>query len=206
MNLNGWQRLWVIIAGLWVVALGSFWINELFDVNKDLSKARYRLATDISVWEKHGCLLSDSPKIYGLDFSGVDLEIDAQQLKTSRAKKNGLIKDCNSIYTTRRSPKTGKILRTFTISPVFIVRHYGDTPNDYIQDALSRYSKEKDPIKAEQFEHIYWKTNYAVDKQLDRRKEVIGLGLAFTLLPPISIYLTGLAFVWIKKGFKGGQS
>ncbi len=190
MKLNGWQRLWVVFAGLWVVALGTTWVDELVGVNKKIFDARYRLATDISVWEKHGCILDFSPSNYGMKWSGIEFPKE----KAKRAKKVGLIIVCDSSNS------------SITINPIFVVRHYGDTPKGYIQDALSRFSKEKDASKVEQFEQIYTNVIYDINSVLDRRKEAIGLGLAFALLPPLAVYLFGLSFVWIRKGFKGEQS
>ncbi len=171
MKLNGWQRLWVVIAGLWVVALGVFWVNELFDINKDIFNARYRLATDISVWEKHGCarrgIASTRP----------------EELFSKESVRITICDDSvNKTYNSKESPK------------------------DFFQNSFDRYFQEKDDYKAKQFAKIYRAGIYEVNEQLDRRSEAIVLGIGFILLPPISIYLAGLAFVWIRKGFKREQS
>jgi hypothetical protein len=179
MKLNGWQRLWAVLSGLWVAFVAVAVFAWLLQLNNDLRRARASFANDISVLDKYGCVAVPS-------FSFRDPP-SWRARAIANIRHRGLEPCDESADTSYTSVEAEQ------------------NQEKFLENAIRRYMSDTKSRWAKHYEFLFGVNNPSIEMAIHKRNSTLFYGAAAAVLPPMALYVLGLAFAWIRAGFRGGH-
>jgi hypothetical protein len=194
MKLNGWQRLWILLAALWLLPV-AFFTYELWPTAAFISKG------DVYAHLKgdDGSRLIDFWDVVATQLGGTMGELsplmtrlrqDKDFLAASPEKQKAYLADVDPDFKNSTPDNQNAYLGLIT----------GRTgPSVEIDGTTVQFVAD---LPQQDMDHTKQAYHEGVRRILiHERAVVLAKAFAYWLIPAIAVYAMGLAFVWVRRGF-----
>jgi hypothetical protein len=199
MKLNGWQRLWVLLAVLWLLPV-AFFTYELWPQPAFISKG------NVYMQLKHddGGRLTDYYDVLATMFGGtnaadspliVRLRQDKDFLAASTKEQKAYLADADPEFKRASTTNQNAYLDHIT----------GRTgPSVEIDGTTVQFVADLPQEDMNQTARAYHEVTRGI--LIHEREVVLAKAFAYWLIPALTVYAMGLAIVWVRRGFYRPES